>query len=661
MKRNYYSYLATGALACGLFLGMTGVTPAEVVRTEKGNLVMENVPEVPETISSRMQQYLSTRSATLCDWIPGEKGLFMYTRFGDTTQLHRIAAPGAYRQQLTFYSEPVSEAVVNPNKDRHSLIIVKDVGGNENYQLYYFDRDTSTTTMISDGKSRFESVLWSKDGERIVYQSNKRNGTDWDIWMADPLHPETAEIVYQGEGYWTPVAWSDDGRKLLIVHYVSIVDSSAHVLDLESGKLNRIGCEPNSKDVFSVEGAEFSRDGRKVYFTSDRGEQFHKLYVQDIASGKIRALAPEINWDAVSVKLSPDGRVLLFTVNEGGVSALYKLDLDKGTKAQRLTIPAGILTGLSFSEDGSQVALSVNGSRTPGDIFTLKLDDGSLERWTYSEVGGLDGDKFVEPKLISYPTFDKDNGKQRQIPAFVYMPRNIAEGTKVPVLINIHGGPESQFRPYFSSFTQYLVNEMGIAVISPNVRGSSGYGREYVQLDNGYLRLDSVKDIGALLDWIKDQPDLDADHVAVMGGSYGGYMTLASLCMFNDRLAAGVDNVGISNFVTFLKNTKDYRRDLRRAEYGDERDPKMYKFLNDTAPSNNASKITKPLYVVQGANDPRVPLSEAEQIVAKVRENGGDVWYMVGKDEGHGFRKKVNRDHYLETVVLFLQKHLQGK
>lgn len=660
MSKKSLSWMATGALACGLFLSAAGIAPAEVTRTQSGNLTMENVPEVPAALANRMQQYLSTRSATVCGWLPGQRGMLMYTRFGDTTQLHEIARPGAYRKQITFFSEPVHDAVINPNPQRHDAIILKDIGGSENYQLFHFDRDTGVSTLISDGQARFGSVVWSPDGSRIAYTSTKRNGSDWDIWTADPLHPESAKMVYQGTGHWSVLDWSEKNDSLLLHEYVSIVNSRLFSLDLKSGRLTRLGCAPDSKEVFAVNEAKFSAEGDRVFFTSNRNDKFNKLYVQNLRSQHIDSLSGKINWDVEGLAVSRDGSRLAFAVNAGGVSEVYLLDLLEGNKAyhQVRILPRGVVTGMEFDPNSEHLAVSINSSTSPGDIYSVDVDGENMRRWTFSEVGGLDPHKFVEPTLISYDTFDKVGSEPRRIPAFLYMPKDLPAGRRVPVVINIHGGPESQYQPYFSSLTQYLVNELGIAVLAPNVRGSSGYGSDYVQLDNGFLREDSVKDIGALLDWIKAQPNLNEDRVAVMGGSYGGFMTLASLCMYNDRLSAGVDNVGISNFVTFLKNTKDYRRDLRRAEYGDERDPKMNKFLSDIAPSNNAKKITKPLFVIQGANDPRVPLSEAEQIVREVRQNGGDVWYMVASDEGHGFRKKVNRDHYLQSVVMFLQKHL---
>ena len=281
-------------------------------------------------------------------------------------------------------------------------------------------------------------------------------------------------------------------------------------------------------------------------------------------------------------------------------------------------------------------------------MYVYDLPSGKLARWTASEVGGLDPARFAEPTLVRFPSFD-----QRQIPAFVYRPK-LAPGAKAPVLISIHGGPEGQAQPSFSALTQFNVNQLGYAVVVPNVRGSSGYGKTYLALDNGQKREDSVKDIGALLDWIATQPDLDASKVVVQGGSYGGYMVLASLMHYSDRLAGGIDTVGISHFSTFLKNTQSYRRDLRRAEYGDERDPVMAAFFDRIAPLNNAARIGKPLFVIQGANDPRVPASESRQIVDAVRAKGVRAWYLLAKDEGHGFRKKSNIDYQNGAAALFL-------
>ena len=296
------------------------------------------------------------------------------------------------------------------------------------------------------------------------------------------------------------------------------------------------------------------------------------------------------------------------------------------------------------------LGFTASGPTRTGDAWTLDLASGNTTQWTFSEIGGLDSSMFVAPELIEYESFDG-----RKIPAFYYRPRG--EGP-FPVAIDIHGGPEAQAQPWFSSTRQYLLNEAGVAVLVPNVRGSSGYGRSYLALDNGYLREDSVKDIGALLDWLAQQTELDKDRVLVQGGSYGGYMVLAALVHYGDRLQAGIDVVGISNFVTFLENTKEYRQDVRRAEYGDERDPEMRAFLESISPLNHVDRIQSALLIGQGANDPRVPQSEADQMVAAVRKAGHDAWYFLAPDEGHGFAKKRNRDLWKRVSVLFVEQAL---
>ena len=306
---------------------------------------------------------------------------------------------------------------------------------------------------------------------------------------------------------------------------------------------------------------------------------------------------------------------------------------------------------LSFDAEGKRLAFGFSAANRPEDAYVLDVADNRLEAWTMSETGTADPAKFVVPRLAQFATFDRVDGKQREIPVYVYEPTTSGAH---PVLILLHGGPEDQSRPEFNPWIQFIVNELGYAVVLPNVRGSSGYGRGYLALDNGMLRDDAVKDVGALIIWIGLQTNFDAKHVVVAGGSYGGYLSLATMVNYSDRLRGGVDVSGIADFVSFLTNTAPYRQNQRRAEYGDERDPEMRAFLRRVSPLTNADRITKPLLVVHGKNDPRVPLSEAELIVNKVRAKGGTVWYLLAADEGHGYQKKQNRDAYLKTFAQFL-------
>ncbi|MDQ3673767.1 MAG: prolyl oligopeptidase family serine peptidase, partial [Gemmatimonadota bacterium] len=398
----------------------------------------------------------------------------------------------------------------------------------------------------------------------------------------------------------------------------------------------------------------FSPDGRGVYLTTDAGGEFQRLAYVDLATRRVTSLTTSINWDVDGFALSSNGRTIAFVANEAGVSRLYLLD----TRTRRFrpvsNVPIGTIGGARWHPRLPLLAFSVSSARSPSDVYSLDARTGAVTRWTESELGGLVASDLSEPTLVRWRSFDG-----REITGFYYRPPPRFAG-KRPIIINIHGGPEGQYVPGFLGRTNYFLNEMGVAVIYPNVRGSTGYGKQFVKLDNGMKREDSVRDIGALFDWIAQQPELDASRVMVTGGSYGGYMTLAVATNYSDRICCALDVVGISNFNTFLKNTESYRRDLRRAEYGDERDPQMYAFFERIAPLNNAGKITRPLFVVQGANDPRVPYTEAEQLVTRVKQNGSPVWYLKAKDEGHGFRKKNNVDFQFYSTVEFVRRFLLG-
>lgn len=639
--------------ATGLLLFISLISLAQE-RREIGNLILEDVPEVPETIKARIQQYQNTRSAGLVDWLPNGEGIMISTRFGNTTQLHTIDRPGGARNQITFFEEPVGNGSFCPDPKHKGFLFRKDAGGNEYAQIFWYDMDSRKAEIISDGTSVNRSLLWSNSGSQFAFTSTRRNQKDFDIYISEIASPREATWVVQGgNGSWSAGAWSPDDRKLIVEQYISITNSNAYLYDLETRSLEAMK-DPDKETVFQV--GDWNADGSAVYVVTDEGLEFNTLARMDLATGDLRLITDGIPWNVQGFQMNADRSRAVFVTNEGGQSQLYSLDPTTDAYQKVQGIPKGLIGGLRFHPGQDILGFSVTGTDSTGDVYSFDFKNKKLERWTYSEIGGLDTSTFPDAEQIRYPSFDTVEGKPRMIPAFVYRPKN--KPGRLPVLIVIHGGPEGQHRPAFRSFYAYLAHEMGIAVIAPNVRGSRGYGKSYVKLDNGFKREDSVKDIGALIDWIIGNPDFDADRIAVYGGSYGGYMVLASMVYYNDKLKCGVDIVGISNFVTFLENTKDYRRDLRRVEYGDERDPEMRKHLEAISPNNHAEKITKPLFVIQGANDPRVPASESEQMVAAIRKNGGTVWYMLAKDEGHGFRKKANRDRMTEAIALFLQEHL---
>jgi dipeptidyl aminopeptidase/acylaminoacyl peptidase len=372
-----------------------------------------------------------------------------------------------------------------------------------------------------------------------------------------------------------------------------------------------------------------------------------------LADRRFVPLTGDIPWEVETFDLSPDGATIAYTTNEDGASRLHFIRIDGGAAPPDPDLPAGVITGLKWSHDGTYVGFGMTSARSPADAFACEAATGTVTRWTHSEAGGLDTSAFIEPEIVRIKSFDGLG-----VSGLLYQPDPARFPGPRPVLVLIHGGPEGQSRPIFLARNNYFLNELGIALLYPNVRGSTGYGKTFLSLDDGFKREDSVKDIGAFLDFIATRPQLDSRRVGVMGGSYGGYMTLASLIRYGDRLRGGCDIVGISNFLTFLENTADYRREVRRQEYGDEREPKMAEFLREISPTNHAAKITRPLFIVQGKNDPRVPVTEAEQMVRAVRANGTPVWYLMAKDEGHGFRKKPNADFQFLSTVMFFKEHL---
>ncbi|WP_242345653.1 S9 family peptidase [Anaeromyxobacter terrae] len=609
------------------------------------NLLALGVPEIPASLAVRLDQYQNARGATLLDVAPDGGTLLVGTRFGSTVQLHVVSHPLGMREQVTFGKEPVLDARLVPG-DPRTILYLQDVGGGEFYQLYRLDRRTGRSELLTDGKSRHEALLVSHDGRRLAYAGTGRNGKDTDVYVADLARPREARRIVEGEGSFLPLDLSPDGARLLVSRFRSIADADLRVVEIATG-----ASRPLLEGEGSLRDAAFSADGRSVYAVTDRFGDRNALYRIDLdrAGATPRPVAPGVAAEVEQVAVARDGRVA-FTVNADGYSLLHLLDPRAG-RLSAAPLPPGVAGRLAFPAGrGDRLAVSVSSATSPSDVHVLDLRTRALTRWTRSEVGGIDPSLFVEPELVRYPSTDGV-----EVPAFLYRPRG--EGRR-PVVVLWHGGPEGQSRPAFSPFVQFLAAELGVAVLAPNVRGSDGYGKRYLAADDGVRREQALADIGATFDFIARRPDLDASRVAVYGGSYGGYMVLASMTFFPERVRAGVDVVGISSLPTFLQSTQAYRRDLRRAEYGDERLPEVRAVQERISPLNHVARIRAPLFVVQGKNDPRVPRSEAEQIVEAVRANGKEVWYLLAEDEGHGFQKKENRDTMTSAVALFLERML---
>jgi dipeptidyl aminopeptidase/acylaminoacyl peptidase len=644
MNRIYLPLLLAASL-------LTDSRAFAFARLERGNLTFENIPQAPAELTEKLAGYLDARQATPLGWSP-QGQLLIATRFADVEQLHLVEQPRGARRQLTFLHEPITEAAFSPDPARSAYVFLKDAGGNENAQLYYQRLGEPAARLLTDGKSLNGAPLWSNSGREVAFFSTARDGRSFDIDIVDPESGNLPRLALAGDGsgaVWSVLDWSPDDSKLLVLKEVSVSEGYLYIVDLANGQKREV--EPSPAKV-GIVGAKFTRDGQGVYLISDRESEFARLRYINLFTNDKTVISAHIPWDIESLAISRDGHYLAYVSNEAGAGKLNLLDL---RTHQDLTPPrlqqSGVISSLSFDATATRLAFGFSAANQPRDAYVLDIAENRLEPWTRSEPGAVDAAKFVLPRRAEFPTFDRVDGKARQVSAYVYEP---ASNGPHPVLISLHGGPESQFRPGFDPWIQYVVNELGYALIAPNVRGSSGYGKTYMGLDNGVLREDAVKDVGAMLVWIALQKDFDAKHVVVAGGSYGGYLSLATMVNYSDRLRGGVDVSGIADFVSFLTNTAPYRQDQRRAEYGDERDLEMRAFLRRISPLTNADRITRPLLVVHGKNDPRVPLSEAEQIVNKLRAKGREVWYLLAADEGHGYRKKQNRDAYYETFAQFL-------
>ncbi|HJT81935.1 MAG TPA: S9 family peptidase [Chthoniobacterales bacterium] len=651
--------------ALGATSAFAAETPAKIL-TPGDNLVIDGVPPIPIELVDQISRYTESRTALVQDWHPAKSEILIITRFGDVPQVHRVAMAGGARTQLTFLPDRIAGVSYQPANGEY-LIFSKSIGGSEFDQNYRYDVATGDISLLTDGKSKNSGPTWSTKGDRVAYTSTRRNGADTDIYVAAPNDIKTDRLVAEVKGGgWEIQDWSPDDSQLLVLEQISINETYLWLINVDTGeKKELLPRPPANAEKVAYRKARFAKDGKGIFASTDRESEYQRLAYIDPASGKHSYLLPNAKWDTDDWELSDDGKHIAYTLNENGTATLHLIDVTMKNGSPVASTPREpqfnpplrnvVIAGLVWHRQpqGNLLAFNVSAARLPADVYVWDTEANTTTRWTESETGGIPAARFSEPELVRWKSFD---GKE--ITGFLYLPDKTRFPGPRPVIINIHGGPEAQYRPVYLARNNYFINELGCAMLFPNVRGSAGYGKSFLKLDNGPKREDSYKDISALLDWLKTRPELDTSRVMVTGGSYGGFMTLAVASNYADRIRCALDVVGISNFVTFLKNTESYRRDLRRVEYGDERDPKMAEFLEKIAPLNNATKITKPLFVVQGANDPRVPKTEADQIVATLKKQNTPVWYLLAKDEGHGFAKKKNADYQFYATVQFIRQHL---
>lgn len=616
------------------------------------NLVVEGVPPIPQALQSEVSRYLNLGGASFRGWHGSRREMLITTRTGNVIHLHRIADPQGTRTPLTSGPEAVRFGWYPPNGG-DLLVYQADQGGNENFQFYACDTANlqSAPVLLTDGQSRNTSPVWSYDGQWLAYASTRRNGKDSDIYLVNPADPKTTRCLLTNPSTgWAPADWTHDGTHLLVRRSLSDTETELWLVDAKTGERRRL---TSKNDRHFLSRPRLAEGDTAIYALTDADSDFLTLTRLDISTGLRSPLPTPPGWDVEEFALSADGRTLAFTMNEDGFSRLHLLDMSTRQELPVPKIPGDLLGNLSWRPQHRELGFVVNGSQSPSDAWSLDIDSGQLTRWTDRTRKPATEMHFAEPEIVRVKSADG-----LSISSLVYRPDPQKFPGRRPVLLIIHGGPSSQSRPGFRDSSNYYLNELGIALVYPNVRGSIGYGRKFMALDNGVKREDAIHDIGAVLDRVAADPGFDASRIGVMGGSYGGFMTLASLVNYPDRLRCGVDSVGIANFATFLRDTSDYRRGNRREEYGDERKPEVRAFLDQISPAMHAEKIRAPLFIIQGKNDPRVPVTEAERMRDAIRQAGGKVWYLMANDEGHGFSKKPNVDFQFQATILFFRAFL---
>ena len=636
-------------LAVALMLTGVLLSRAQSFVAVDKNLEVLGVPPVPASLVAEVAPYTQMYGLPLAGWDPVKREIWL-KGLSSATWISKVKEPGASPETSTIYIQSPGIYDIYFQPQYKYLAYTKDTDGNETFQLYLYEINGGDSKQLSDGKSRNTEPVWNNAGNQIVYSSSPLHADGVNLRVLNPFEPKTDRLLVQSSGsYLKALAWSPDDKQVVFCDFLSNTTSTLWLIEVSSGKKIRLSPETDEKEFYDY--PQFTKEGKGVFVLTDHGSDVKRIARIDLASSKFTYVSPSSHWDVDEFQLAPDGKTIAFTTNEDGISRLHLIDVITSKEISVPPIPLGVISDLKWHSNSTDLAFNFKSPRAATDVYAISLRTGKAELWAKSVTNGVDPEKFSLPEVIHWSSFDK-----RNLSGFLYRPQAKFTG-KRPVIIDIHGGPEEQYRPTFGYEHNYFLNELGVVKIYPNVRGSSGYGKKFLKLDNGLMREDAVKDIGALLDWIKTQPDLDADRVMVEGASYGGYLALSTAYVYTDRIRGTISDSGISNLATFVERTEGWRRGLQRSEFGDERNQRSREFMERIAPVNNTSKIKKPLLLIQGQNDPRVPVAEMTKLVAATKERI-PVWYVLAKNEGHGLTQLNNRNYRLYAMILFVKEFL---
>ena len=631
-----------------LFLGVALEAHAQpfTVPTHRidGTLVFDGIPPAEATLASQVGRYEEWRQATFLDWLP-DGSMLVATSFGAESEVHRVTSPLGMREQLTFGDGSVVEARA-PNS-APGFVFVRQTGG---YPQLFDYAGPGAARQITQGNYLHGSPVWSHDGKRVAFYGTDRTGANDDIYVVNipaGTHPQLA--IAGATGNWRPLDWSQDDSKLLLLNTVSSQQSAIYVADVSTGALTPVAI-PESR----ITAASFAPDGVGFYLISDAQSDFEQLLYFNPITHVIRRVSADVPWDVEAFAVSAGGHYVAYVVNDDGQSRLTVLDTLRNLEFKPPGLQDGRISRIGFDDKGEKLAFSYESARSPRDVYVYDVAQGTVQRWTHSEIGPLDPANLAAAQLVHYPTWDRLGLSRRTLSAYVYLPRG---PSPCPVLIALPGGEElhSQFRPGWNPFIQFVVNDLGYAVIAPNVRGSTGYGKAFRALDGGRLRDDAVRDVGALLVWIGLQPGLDSRRVAVMGHAYGGFLALASLATYSDHLRGAIDVAGIANLVDFVGNSPAAERAQRVAEFGNVQDTDMRAFLDRISPLDNVALIHRPVFIVQGLDAAGSRAADSQQLVWRLRSQGNQAWYLSATDAGNDFTTPADRQAYLKTAAQFLQ------